>query len=131
MSAAIEAICTSSDVSIDNLPQPQGYHILVKMRKVSEKIGKSGLYIPESRKADEDMASPLAEVVLMGPECFLDAKVFPSGPRCKVGDTVLMAPYAGQRVLVGTAVDAQEYRVITDAVITCVVPNPDLVRRNL
>lgn len=127
-----EAIRTYSEVAIEDLPQPQGYYILVKMRKVSEKIAEgSVLYAPESRVYDETLACPLAEVVIMGPECFLDQKLYPSGPRCKVGDVILMAPYAGQRVLVGNDVQADEYRIITDAVVAAVVPKPSLVRRNM
>ncbi len=131
MSAVLSPIQTIPVTDISDLPQPKGFYILVKMRKVSEKIGNTGLYMPESRRIDEDMACPLAEVVLMGPECYQDDKVFPSGARCKVGDTVLMAPYAGQRFLFGSDTDPEEYRVITDAVVACTVPKPELVRRNL
>jgi len=127
-----EAIRTFSEVAIEDLPQPQGYHILVKMRKVSEKIAEgSVLYAPESRVHDETLACPLAEVMIMGPECFKDEKLYPAGPRCKVGDVILMAPYAGQRILVGTDVQAEEYRIIPDAVVSAIVPKPGLVRRNM
>ena len=91
-----------SNIDTSQLPQPKGFYLLVQMRKVSDKIGDTGLFMPESRQKDEEVASPMAEVVLMGPECYQDQKVFPSGPRCKVGDVVLMAPYAGQRFLFGT-----------------------------
>lgn len=120
-----------SNIDTSQLPQPKGFYVLVRMRKVSDKIGDTGLFMPESRQKDEEIASPMADVVLMGPECYQDAKVFPAGPRCKVGDVVLMAPYAGQRFLFGTDADPVEYRLITDAIVSAVVPNPDLVRRNL
>ncbi len=62
---------------------------------------------------------------------FKDEKLYPAGPRCKVGDVILMAPYAGQRILVGTDVQAEEYRIIPDAVVSAIVPKPGLVRRNM
>lgn len=128
MSAVLSPINSMAELT-DQLPQPQGYYILVRMRKTPKKVG--SIHIPEARVGDEDMASSMAEVVLMGPECYKDEKVFPSGARCKVGDIILMAPYSGQRFLFGSDSEPTEYRVITDAVVACTVPNPELVRRNL
>lgn len=130
MSAVIEAIRTEqTGLAIDQLPQPQGYYMLVRMVKAPQKVG--SIHIPESRQADETVANPLAEVVLMGPDCFANKEQFPSGPRCQVGDVILMAPYSGIRVLLGSEVEADEYRIIHDGIPAAVVPNPSIVRRGL
>jgi co-chaperonin GroES (HSP10) len=49
----------------------------------------------------------------------------------KEGDIIIMAPYAGQRMLVGSEIEADEYRLVADACVTAVVPAPELVRRNM
>ncbi len=126
--SVLEAIRTISEVAIEDLPQPKANYILVKMRKVDEKIG--SLFVPESRLSDENHATPLADVILMGPECYLETS-YPKGPLCKVGDTILMAPYSGIRVLVGTEAEAYEYRLISDHIVAATVSKPSLIRRNL
>jgi co-chaperonin GroES (HSP10) len=133
MSTVLEPIRTISGVLKEDLPQPRGPYMLVKMRKLSEKVSKESLlYVPESRIADEQHACPLAEVILLGPECFNNPpENFPAGPRCKEGDIIIMAPYAGQRMLVGSEIEADEYRLVADACVTAVVPAPELVRRNM
>ncbi len=131
MSATVEAIRTNPGVALEDLPQPKRFYILVKMLDVSEKVNaNSRIVMPENRKADEEVANPLAEVILMGPECFSGPE-FPTGAACQPGDIILMAPYSGQRVIVGPNLDADEYRIITHHVVTAVVPRPELVRRGL
>ncbi len=131
MSAVVEAIRAVTPIASEELPQPKGPYILLRMRKVSNKASKNSLIeMPESRVADETMANPMADVILMGPDCFRDP-VFYGERRCEVGDTILMAPYSGQRVIIGAHSEADEYRIIPDYVVVAVCPNPDLVRRGL
>lgn len=110
------------------LPVPQGWMLLVKPYKTPRKIG--SLHVPESRSADEDLASPLAQVVAMGPDAYTGDK-FPSGPRCRVGEYVFFAAYSGIKFKVGTGDDAIEYRLICDDDVKATVPDPSLIRRDL
>lgn len=103
--------------------QPTGYRILVALAKVSDKVG--AIFIPDSRKADEDVASILATVVAMGPDCYKDEARFGSGPYCKQGDVIMMAAYSGRRIKIGE----REYRLINDDSVIAVVNNPDEVSR--
>lgn len=102
--------------------QPTGYRVLVALARVSDKIG--SLFIPDSRKADEDVASILATVVSMGGDAYKDETRF-SGPYCKVGDVIMMAAYSGRRIKIGE----REYRLINDDSVIAVVHNPDEVSR--
>lgn len=109
------------------LPIPVGHHILAKLVKAEEKHG--GIYIPESRKVDEDHANMMATVISIGPDCYLDVERFPSGPRCQIGDTILMKSLAGVRVMVGPTADREEYRIINDDTPLAIVPNPSMIGR--
>lgn len=108
------------------LPVPQGWMLLVKPYKTPRQIG--SIHVPESRSADEDLASPLAQVVAMGPDAYTGDK-FPSGPRCKVGDYVIFATYTGQKFKVGDP--AVEYRLICDDDVKATVVDPTIIRRDL
>ena len=104
------------------LPVPQGWMLLVKPYKTPRQIG--SIHVPESRSADEDLASPLAQVVAMGPDAYTGDK-FPSGPRCKVGDYVVFRANSGTRV----KVNGVEYRLMNDDSIDAVVADPRGVSR--
>lgn len=132
MSTVVEPIQVPQRVALGDLPQPCGPYMLVRMLPLSDKISKNSLiHMPDSRKKDEESASPLAEVVIVGPECFLRKDLFPAGARCKEGDVILMAPYSGIRFLAGEDVEAEEYRLIHDGIVSAVVPRPEIVRRGL
>lgn len=102
---------------------PTGFRILIALAKVSDKVG--SLYIPDSRKADEDVASILGVVVSMGPDCYMDESRFSGGPYCKPGDTIMMAAYTGRRIKIGD----REYRLINDDSVIAVVAKPEEVSR--
>lgn len=111
------------------LPTPCGYHILVKLLTSAKKIG--SIVIPDSRRVDEDHASMMATVIDMGPDAYLDPEKFPSGPRCKIGDTILMKSMAGQRVMIGQGNDKEEYRLINDDTVMALVSDPSIIGRAL
>lgn len=102
---------------------PTGFRLLVAVAKVKEKQG--SLYIPDQRKADEEVASILGKVLAMGPDAYRDASRFPNGEYCKEGDIILMASYSGRRFKIGD----REYRLINDDTVMAVVTNPDEVAR--
>lgn len=117
-------------MSQNNLPVPVGYHILVRPWETPSKIG--SIVIPESRKKDEDVATPVFEVIAMGELAYKDESKFPSGPYCEVGDTIMIPSYAGKvRFHVGEGEDAKEYRFIDDDQVIARVSDPMAIRRNL
>ena len=103
--------------------QPTGYRLLVALAKTSEKVG--SLYLPDSRRTDEDAASILAKVVAVGEDAYADAKRFPNGPYCEAGDIVMMASYSGRRI----KIEDREYRLINDDTVIAVVAQPEKVSR--
>ncbi len=110
------------------LPQPVGFHILAKLVKSEAKHG--ALFIPEARKSDEDHASMVAEVVAIGPDCYLDGdERSPSGPLCQVGDFILIKSMAGVRFMFGPVTDREEYRIINDDTPLAKVSDPSLIGR--
>jgi co-chaperonin GroES (HSP10) len=107
------------------LPTPIGYKILVKMYKVIEEKTKSGLYLPDQTKQDENTASLIAQVLEVGPDAYRDQTRFPSGPWCAKGDYVILRSYSGTRI----KIDGEEYRLINDDTPEAVVPDPQKVER--
>lgn len=101
---------------------PTGYRLLAALARTNEKVG--SLYIPDSRRADEDVASILAKVVAIGPDAYQDKARFQE-PYCKAGDIVMMASYSGRRFKVGD----REYRLINDDSVIAVVADPESVAR--
>ncbi len=102
--------------------KPTGYKMLVKMYETPKQVG--SIVIPENRKADEDVASMMAEVLAMGPQAYDTAREqFSRGPWCDVGDIIIMKPYTGVRI----KVDDAEYRLINDDSVDAVVVDVDKV----
>lgn len=110
---------------MNTLPTPVGYKILVKMRKVVEEKTKSGLYIPDQAKQDENTASLIAEVLALGADAYQDSIKYPNGAWCSVGDHIILRSYSGTRI----KIDGEEYRLINDDTPEAVVPDPDKVER--
>lgn len=91
--------------------KPCGKFLLIRMRKQQEKIG--SVYISQEAKDNLHVAQPVAQVVAMGPDCYREGDpMFPSGPWCKVGDWIVMKPYAGQGNGYKLKDDDAEYRHI-------------------
>ena len=107
------------------LPTPVGYKILVKMHKVIEEKTKSGIYLPDQTKQDENTASLTAQVLAIGTDAYADPIKYPNGPWCSVGDFVIVRSYSGTRI----KIDGEEYRLINDDSPEAVVPDPQKVER--
>ena len=102
--------------------KPAGYKMLVKMYETPKQVG--SIVIPESRKADEDVASMMAEVLAMGEQVYDPTREqFSHGPWCKVGDIIIIASYTGVRIKVAEV----EYRLISDDSVVAVVVDVDKV----
>ena len=111
------------EAEVRSVLRPTGFRILVALAKTTDKVG--SLFIPDQRKSDEDVASILAKVVVVGPDAYKDASRFPSGAFAKEGDVVMMAAYSGRRFKIGE----REYRLINDDSVIAVVEDVDKVIR--
>lgn len=106
------------------LPTPSGYRILCAIPEV-EKEFESGLVKSEETIRLEETLTTVLFVVALGPDCYKDPTRFPSGPWCKVGDFVLVRPYAGSRLVI----HGREFRLINDDSVEGVVLDPRGIKR--
>ena len=106
------------------LPEPQGWKILVAMPIAEEKtVG--GILKAASTVRDEELSNICGYVLKLGSECYKDSKRFPSGAWCKKGDWVVFRAYSGTRI----KMYGQEYRLINDDTVEAVVDDPTGVVR--
>ena len=105
--------------TLDRLPQPTGYRLLVIPYYPKEKT-KGGVYIPDATRERENFATVVAYVVKLGPDAYLDSDKFPNGPYCSEKEWVLMGRYAGNRF----KVEGLELRLINDDNIIAKILDP-------
>jgi co-chaperonin GroES (HSP10) len=101
------------------LPIPVGYKILVAFPKIEETYD-SGIVKATSTIQQDQVATVVAFIMAMGPDCYTDTTKFPTGPWCKEGDFVLLRAYSGSRF----KVYGEEFRLINDDAIEGVVLDP-------
>jgi len=87
--------------------KPLGRAVLIRTYEV-EKVTKGGIVLPSQVSDRDEMAETRATVIEVGSCCWDDEPT----PRCKPGDRVLFAKYAG-KVCKGT-LDDVTYRVVND-----------------
>ncbi len=127
----------SEDLGMMTAPDPVGHFMLVALPEVEARTA-SGIFIPETVTDRERAASVVGTVIEMGPDCYTDPAPklpeglppgtpvtilaarprFPSGPWCKIGDTVLFSRYAGKRF----KIEGVEFRMLADDEITATIP---------
>ena len=105
--------------SLERLPQPTGYRILIIPYYPSEKT-KGGLYVPDQVREREAFATVAAYVVKLGPDAYQDSQKFPNGAWCSEKDWVLIGRYAGNRF----KVEGLEVRIINDDNIIATILDP-------
>ncbi len=106
------------------LPQPKGYRILCAIPEV-EKEYESGLVKADQTVNYEERLATVLFVVDMGPDCYSDKDIFPTGPWCQKGDFVIVRPNAGTRLLI----HGREFRMINDDSVEAVVQDPRGIKR--
>jgi co-chaperonin GroES (HSP10) len=126
------------DLGMMHAPDPVGHFMLVALPEIEVRTAK-GIYLPETVSDRERAASVVGTVIAMGPDCYKDPEPkmpsdlppgtpvtvlaarprFPSGPWCKVGDTVLFSRYAGKRF----KIEGVEFRMLSDDEITATIPD--------
>jgi co-chaperonin GroES (HSP10) len=106
------------------LPDPVGYKMLLMLPE-QEKTYESGLLKADQTVHNDEVASVVAFVAKMGPDCYKDTAKFPTGPWCKEGDFVIVRPYSGTRVVV----HGREMRFVNDDAIEGTVEDPRGIKR--
>lgn len=134
----------SEDLGLMHAPDPVGHFMLVALPEIERRndqgqaVTAGGIILPEAVTDRERAASVVGTVLAMGPDCYLDPPPkmpegwtsgtpitvlaarprFPSGPWCKLGDTVLFSRYAGKRF----KIEGVEFRMLADDEITATIP---------
>ena len=106
------------------LPEPQGWKILVAMPVAEEKT-EGGILKAASTVRDEELSNICGYVLKLGAECYKDKNRFPTGAWCKKGDWVIFRAYSGTRI----KMYGQEFRLINDDTVEAVVDDPTGVVR--
>jgi co-chaperonin GroES (HSP10) len=109
------------------LPDPAGFMLLTVVPEAMEEYAESELGIVKSSQEiwKEEILTPVLFVVKMGPEAYQDKTRFPSGPRCKVGDFIIVRPNSGTRL----KIHGREFRIINDDSVEAVVEDPRGITR--
>ena len=109
------------------LPDPAGFMLLTVVPEAMEEYADSEIGLVKSSKEiwKEEILTPVLFVVKMGPEAYTDKTRFPSGPRCKVGDFVIVRPNSGTRL----KIHGREFRLINDDNVEAVVQDPRGITR--
>ena len=110
------------------LPDPSGFFLLCVVPEAMEEYADSDVGLIKDAKTMhyEEVTTPVLFVVKMGPEAYQDKTRFPSGPRCKLGDFVIVRPNSGTRL----KIHGREFRVINDDSVECTVQDPRGISRN-
>ncbi len=106
------------------IPDPSTFHLLCVLPDIDEQY-ESGIAKSGQTMHFEEILSPVLFVVKMGPDAYKDAKRFPSGPSCKLGDFVLVRPNTGTRI----KIHGKEFRIINDDSVEAVVQDPRGISR--
>ena len=106
--------------TIDKLPQPTGWRILILPYKGKAKT-KSGIHIPEQVQDREALATVCGYVLRVGPDCYNDKEKFPEGSWCKEGQWVIFGRYAGSRF----KIEGGEVRILNDDEIIATISDPN------
>ena len=120
----VSVLPETADEKAKQLPEPATFHILCELPDINEEY-ESGLVKANQTVHYEEVLSPVLFVVKLGPDAYGDAKRFPSGPSCKVGDFVLVRPNTGTRI----KIHGKEFRMINDDSVEGVVQDPRGITR--
>lgn len=109
------------------LPDPAGFMLLTVVPEAMEEYADSDVGLIKDSKTMhyEEVLTPVLFVVKVGPEAYLDKTRFPTGPRCKVGDFVIVRPNSGTRL----KIHGREFRMINDDSVEGVVQDPRGITR--
>ena len=109
-----------SKTSLEKLPTPTGWRLLVMPFKVKEET-KGGIIIGQETLDRARVATQVGYVLKMGDLCYKDDEKYPTGPWCKEKDCVSFARYAGSRM----EIDGGEIRMLNDDEVLGTIDNPE------
>jgi len=105
--------------TIDELPQPSGYRILVLPFTPKEK-SKGGILFSQETLDKARIATTCGYVLKMGDLAYTDKDKF-GDPWCKKGDWIIFARYAGSRL----PIEGGEVRILNDDEVLGTVKDPE------
>lgn len=116
-----------TDEKAKQIPEPQGYMLLTIVPEAMQEYADSEIGIVKSAGDiwREEMLTPVLFVMKLGPDAYKDPARFPSGPRCKEGDFVIVRPNSGTRL----KIHGREFRLINDDSVEAVVQDPRGITR--
>ena len=106
--------------SLEKLPNPTGWRILVMPFKVKEET-KGGIIIAQETLDRARVSTQVGYVLKMGDLCYQDKDRYPTGPWCAEKQWVIFARYAGSRM----EIDGGEIRMLNDDEILGTIDNPE------
>ena len=117
---ATEAKEETTSTSLEKLPNPTGWRILVMPFKVKEET-KGGIIIAQETLDRARVSTQVGYVLKMGDLCYADKDRYPTGPWCAEKNWVIFARYAGSRM----EIDGGEIRMLNDDEILGTIENPE------
>jgi len=117
----------SNEEKAKQLPDPSGFMLLCVVPEAMEEYAESEVVIIKAGQSMhyEEVLTPVLFVVKAGPEAYTDKTRFPSGPRCKAGDFVIVRPNSGTRL----KIHGREFRMINDDSVEGTVQDPRGITR--
>ena len=106
--------------TLEKLPDPTGWRILVMPFRVKEK-SEGGIIIAQETLDRARAAVQVGYVLKIGPLCYDDKDKYPTGAWCKQKDWVIFARYAGSRM----EIDGGEIRMLNDDEVLGTIDNPE------
>ena len=106
---------------LDRMPQPTGWRMLVLPYAGKSKT-KGGIHLAKETVNREALATVVAYVVKMGPQCYNDKARYGDKPWCQEKQWVLIGRYSGSRFKLE---DGAEVRIINDDEVIATILKPD------
>ena len=106
---------------IERMPQPTGWRMLVLPFR-PKPTTKGGILLTEDTLNREGLATVVARVVKMGPDCYADEKRFGGKRWCEEKQWVMIGRYSGARFKLG---DGGECRIINDDEVIATILDPE------
>ena len=107
------------DETIDRLPQPTGWRVLILPYQGKMKSD-GGILLTNQTRQTESLATVCGYVLRIGPDAYKDKGKFSAGDWCKQGDWVIFGRYAGSRF----KIEGGEVRLLNDDEILATISDP-------
>ena len=106
------------DSTVERLPQPTGWRILLLPFRGAKKQG--SIHLPDQTIEREALATVCGFVLRVGPLAYKDESKFDGIPWCKEKDWVIFGRYAGSRF----KIEGGEVRILNDDEIIATISDP-------